>query len=197
MFDVGTFETAFTREENRIPYVDNVVSNAVGVVYGDQPGSIYNFGGNTIVADTHYHPERNAINAQRGDRMDSWLFTCIRNAADSRYEIFNPDTGEVYKEGTLGAISAAYYDASYSTWRQSQYELKLQWSPKELQEGDRFEMRLTLAPELYVQNGQTDWDALGDGATLTMPVTIDNTGACPGGCVLQCHRPCAAGNGYG
>ena len=175
MFDVGTFETAFTREENRIPYVDNVVSNAVGVVYGDQPGSIYNFGGNTIVADTHYHPERNAINAQRGDRMDSWLFTCIRNAADSRYEIFNPDTGEVYKEGTLGAISAAYYDASYSTWRQSQYELKLQWSPKELQEGDRFEMRLTLAPELYVQNGQTDWDALGDGATLTMPVTIDNT----------------------
>ena len=53
--------------------------------------------------------------------------------------------------------------------------MKLQWSPKELQEGDRFEMRLTLAPELYVQNGQTDWDALGDGATLTMPVTIDNT----------------------
>lgn len=97
MFDVGTFETAFTREENRIPYVDNVVSNAVGVVYGDQPGSIYNFGGNTIVADTHYHPERNAIKAQRGDRMDSWLFTCIRNAADSRYEIFNPDTGEVIR----------------------------------------------------------------------------------------------------
>lgn len=175
MFDVSTFETTFTHEENRPPYVDNVVSNAVGVVYGDQPGSVYNFGGNTIVADAHYKPERNAINAQRGDRMDSWLFTCIRNAADSRYEIFNPDTGEVYREGTLGSISAAYYDANYQTWRQSQYELKLKWAPKDLNEGDRFEMRLTLAPELYVKDGQTDWDALGDGATLTMPVTVDNT----------------------
>ena len=44
-------------------------------------------------------------------------------------------------------------------------------------EGTVAEVQVTLAPEYYVdaKSGRTDWEALGDGATLTTQVTIDNT----------------------
>lgn len=34
-------------------------------------------------------------------------------------------------------------------------------------------LSLTLAPEYYVHNGVVDWDALGHGATMEVPFTVD------------------------
>ena len=55
--------------------------------------------------------------------------------------------------------------------------MNINWTPDDsLQENDRVELSLTLAPALYVkEEGRVDWEALGKGASLSMPVTIDNT----------------------
>ena len=129
-------------EEIRAPYLGAYNANAVGLVYGDRPYSAYYFGGNPVTPDAVYHPERNAINLERGDYFYGWKFAPVRNAAALR----------------------ATADAT----------LEIGLSP-DMKPGEHGELTLTAAPELYVdENGNVDWDALGEGASKTVQFTIDN-----------------------
>lgn len=176
MFDVGTYMEYATGEEFRVPYLGNVNANALGIIYGDEPDSMYYFGGNPLVPDEKYMPERNAVNSERGDKFGKWTFSAIRNAGASRFTVTNVETGEILASAEPGAVSAAYYYSRTASWQQTGYNLNLNWSPAGLKEGDAVELALTLAPELYVQkDGTVNWDALGKGASLKMPAVIDNT----------------------
>ena len=176
MFEVGSSMEYATGEEVRPPYLGEPNANSITIVYGNESGTAYPFGGNPLVPDEHYMPERNAINSKNGDMFGQWNFTAIRNAAASRLSITNTSTGEVLAHSTPGPVTAAYYHANSGTWQQAGYSLNLSWAPTALNEGDQLELALTLVPELYFHaDGQIDWAALGEGASLKMPAVIDNT----------------------
>lgn len=176
MFDIGSYQEYTTGAENRTPYLGKTNTNTFAVTYADEPDTAYYFGGNPLVPDETYMPERNAINAERGDSLSKLNFAAIRNAAVSRFIVSNDSSGETLAEAYPGAVTAAYYYPNAGTWYSTGYTLNTKWKPEGLEEGDQFTAALTLVPEYYVaEDGSVDWDALGDGTSLSVTATVDNT----------------------
>ena len=180
MFDKGSYVEFAYGLENRPPYLyESGYSagqyNGLLVSYSDMSGE-YWFGGNPMVMDETYMPERNAISAARGDKISKLGFTAIRNAADSYYQLINADTGEAYINESVGEVSSAYYYVNGGVWRNTFYTLNTGFSPADIPEGTNLELGLTLVPEYYVDaEGNVNWDALGEGVTFSMPMVVDNT----------------------
>ena len=49
------------------------------------------------------------MNNLRGDLLDTWALTLIRNVGNARITIRNTDTQEVLQQEELGAVLAAFY----------------------------------------------------------------------------------------
>ena len=174
MFDVGNAQVYATGEETRVPYLNNPNSNTFTVTYANEPGVKYIFGGNPLVADDTYMPERNAINS--ADMFSGVSFIAIRNAAASKFFAVNETTGEILAQGAPGAVSSAYYHVNQGAWKNTGYTMNAQVNLASASEGDQISVGLTLAPEYYVDaEGNVNWDALAAGATLGTTAVIDNT----------------------
>jgi hypothetical protein len=87
MFDLGQWPTFATGEDKRIPYIGRTRGNDFKVMYDWDPGYNYSFGGNPLIPDSVYMPERNAMNS--ADAMDGVSFIAIRNADQSRVVVVN------------------------------------------------------------------------------------------------------------
>ena len=172
MYDVGTQITYATGEEVRSSYLGSSYGNAVGIIYGDRPYEVYYYGGNPIVPDEYYIPERNAINTERGDYFYQWAFAVIRTAEASRLQAMNTTTGEVWIDEEYGPIGAAFYYYPYQSWMDTPQYLDLELVP-DLNVGEYGLLKLSLATEYSVRDGKVDWDSLGDGATMELPFTVD------------------------
>ena len=174
MFDVGSYQVYATGEESRMPYLGDPEGNTYLVTYANEPGAKYIFGGNPLVPDSVYMPERNAINS--ADMISGISFIAIRNAAASRLTAVNETTGEILAEAMPGAVDSAYYYVNGGYWNNTGYTLNAQVPVSDASEGDIISMGLTLAPEYYVDaEGNVDWDALGTGATFGTTMVVDNT----------------------
>ena len=155
MFEVGDYYHYQSGEETRMPYLGNAYTdnNVLYVKYASDNspysrGSV--LGGNPVVNDSKYLPERNAINSENGDSIYYWKFCAIRNVADSRLQIINKTTNTVLAEQTLGHFLGAFYSQYFNP---SEYvNLPLDWKPAGMKEGEQLELNLTLAPEYYVQD---------------------------------------------
>ena len=175
MLDVGSNQTYDTGEETRQFYVAGFANSLLKQPKG-KAGTQYYVGGNIIVPDSVYMPERNAFNNQRGDLLDTWAVTPIRNAGNARITIRNTGTQEVLQQEELGSVLAAFYVPSAYTWGNNAVHLPVKYKGEGLPEGTQLEFTLELAPELYVRDdGTTDWESLGKGSVYTIPLTIDNT----------------------
>ena len=173
MFDVGQWTTYATGEDTRTPYIGRTRGNDFNVVYEWDPGYSYSFGGNPVVADSVYMPERNAMNS--ADSLDGVSFIAIRHADQSRVTVTNETTGETLLDAETGAVNMAYYYGTLG-WQNSGMTLTTNFSLESANEDDRIRFDFTLVPEYYVaSDGSVDYDALGDGATLSTSFTIDNT----------------------
>ena len=176
MYDVGSYLEYAYGEEYKIPYLGKTTANTYTITYSSDSANQYYFGGNPLVLDDTYKPERNAINSENGDKISKVQFTAIRNAAASRFTVVNETTGETVVESFPGAVSSAYYYVNDGVWRNTGYSLNANFTPKGVAEGDRLTMSLTLAPEYYVDaEGNVNWNALGDGADYAISMTVDNT----------------------
>ena len=177
MFEIGSTQEQISGNEIRTPYTGLEGVNTLMVEYARDSSYTYCLGGNPVVADEIYMPQRNAINNQNGDKVYSVQFNPIRNVAASRIRVTNATTGEQLREAYPGGFNATYYGVVMflETWLEATQSYKLKWIPKELAEGETFEVAVTLAPEYYVDGDTVNWDALGKGATKTMQATIDNT----------------------
>ena len=181
MFDKGSYEEYVSGEEYRAPYLyeTNFAQdkyNSLYLVYGDDPTSQYHFGGNPIVEDAVYMPERNAISAVNGDKISQIGFTAIRNAGAAFYQIFDLTNGQVLANQALGAVDSAYYNVNQGVWKQTYLTLNANFAPRGIADNTLLEVGLCLVPEYYVdQNGNVDWANLGDGTTFSMGMTVDNT----------------------
>ncbi len=174
MLDVGRYETAATGEETKAPYLGNPYANYFVITYGDQPDSAYYFGGNPMITDSKYLPERNAIRSQ--DRISGLGFTAIRDAAQSRLIITNETSGEVLLEKSLGEVGTAYYYPNKQEWRNASYTLSLDVDGASVAEGEALKLSLELATEYDVDSeGNVDWDALGNGASFSTTMVLDDT----------------------
>jgi len=129
-------------------------------------------------------PERAAMNSENGDLILEWRYCSIRNAAASRATVKNAeDPAQVYKvTGNMGPVESAFFDVSYYVpeLRNAMNFLLVDWAGTDdqgapLPDGTVVELGVTLAPEYYVDGKNVDWDGLGEGASLTQQVTIDNT----------------------
>jgi len=175
MYEKGSVLDYQYELEDREPYVDNArygeYYNSFLIKYPGET-SAYLFGGNPMVWDEEYMPERNAMNA---DSVISGLqFRQIRNAGDSKFAVIK-GSKEIFTQPT-GPIYSAYYYVNGATWRNTSYTLSLGYAPKELKEGTEFELAFISAPEYYVNDdGSTRWDELGEGTVLSIPVTVDNS----------------------
>ncbi len=174
MFDVGTYQTFDTGDETRTPYLGDTTGNTWAVTYANEPNAMYYLGGNPMVPDETYLPERNAINSN--DVISGLSFILIRNAAASQFYATNLTTGELLGSNELGAVSSAYYYTNGGYWNNTGYSLNTALPAVGGTEGDQIYAALTLAPEYYVDaEGNVDWDALGAGATFDITMTVDNT----------------------
>ncbi len=182
MFDVGGYlEYTYGTEERPgyLYHVNGNQTNFMTIDYGD--GTEYVFGGNPIVSEQEYLPYRNAFNNENDARL-SWLrFALIRNSADTRMQVVNNTTGEVYYDVPMGQMIGAFYDSSSGNWAYTGQMMGLGLDMKGESEGTELEVRLVAVPEYYryynEENGAWtfDYDALGEGAYLRFPFTIDNT----------------------
>lgn len=173
MYDVGSYTQYVYGEETRWDYLGNLFANYVSVNYSAY-GTFY-FGGNPAFEEEYYDSSRNAISVANGDSIYQAGYALIRNAAAGTLTITNKTTGEVEYERLIGQTYGAYCDVSSEVWYSTSYTSTLNFTPKG-EEGDSYELSLTMVPEYYVDDeGNVDWDALGRGATLSMPFTIDNT----------------------
>lgn len=184
MFDVGSYNEYVTGDETRYPYLydrNGIAGNYFVVTYASKPGEQYYFGGNPVMRDSHYMPERNAINSETGDQIMGLSFAPIRAGAVTRVQAKNlTQNGEVMMETFPGEVPSAFYYTDYSQWMYNAFSLRTAFRPKEVDEGDQLELALTLVPEYYVTYAEdgsatVNWDALGDGASLRMPMVVDNT----------------------
>ena len=178
MFDVGSFAEYASGDETRLPYTGDTTLNFLMLSPGGDEDDLYLFGGNPVVPDETYLPQRNAINTARGDLFYGWTVSIIRNAANSRLTVTDPESGDTLFDREMGQVGAAFYQSTLGDWNATSNTLRIAdlWTPAGLAEGSRFELKLTLAPEYYQNaDGSTDWAALGRGVSLTTPVVVDNT----------------------
>ncbi len=182
MFDLGSYLEYNYGSEVRPGYLYHVNGNQTNFMtidYGD--GTEYVFGGNPILPEEEYRPERNAFNNRNGASL-SWLRFClIRNSADTRMQVENLTTKEMYYDVPMGSMYAAFFDQSSGAWAYTGQMLGLGLDMAGESENTQFEVRLMAVPEYYrsfdeEKNVWTyDYDALGEGAYLRFPFTIDNT----------------------
>lgn len=146
-------------------------------------GTVYYLGANPISEyGAAYLQERTAINSNNGICFAQYRVNPIRNAANSKLQIVNAETGEVYFERESGPLSSGYYYVADQSWYNNVTGLALGWAANDangepLPDGTVLNFNAILAPEYNVnpETGETDWAALGKGACLTTQVTVDNT----------------------
>ena len=144
------------------------------VQYAGDSGAYY-FGGNPLLDDETYHPERNALNGK--DMLAGVRFTQIRNAGASRFFVTDKyDRVVTGSEMQGGPSYATYYYRNQSTWQQTSTTVNFNYIPIHAKEGDELTAHYQLALEYYINSdGSVNWDALGAGSELTIPFVIDNT----------------------
>lgn len=146
--------------------------------YTAEDGSEFCYGSNMYLegGDEKYLPERNAFSTNSGDRIESMVYSLIRNAAMVETSIVNDKTGEIYynyqEENNMGA----YYDSKDGGWCNTEYSSVLDWQGldnqgKPLPEGTRVRFTVTALPEYYRNQPKN----AAKGAKFSVPITIDNT----------------------
>ena len=179
MYDKGSYEEyILAGTENRAPYLystnfKNGKVNGLYVTYADDPNNVYYYGGNPLV-DEPYMPERNAIG---GAAMISQIgFTAIRNAAATYFQVLDLTNEQVLINEALGACDAAYFHVNAGAWKNTYWNLTTGLSLDDVADDTLLQIGLTLIPEYYVDaKGNVNWEALGEGVTFAMTMTMDNT----------------------
>ncbi|MFR8332531.1 MAG: hypothetical protein ACLU9S_09345 [Oscillospiraceae bacterium] len=131
MFEVGSRAEYETGSEVRLPYLGNTKVNTAAITYANDPEATYYFGGNPLVADARYMPERNAINSENGDQISQISLRPFGMRRTSRILAVNQTTpGEPLLETFPGAVSSAYYHTNAGAWQNTGYRFSTKFAPK-------------------------------------------------------------------
>ena len=179
MYDKIDYEDLLDGTASRAPYLyetnyQNGLVNGLYVTYADDPSNSYYFGGNPLVEDATYMPERNAIG--NAALISEIGFTAIRNAAATYLQVIDWTNEEILVNENLGTCSSAYYYVNGGTWKNTYWTVTTGLDLEGVEDDTLLEIGLCLIPEYYVDaEGNVNWEALGKGTTLSMFMTVDNT----------------------
>ena len=182
MYDRGTLLELISLTSPTTPYLYQSIGpygNALGIDYGS--GKEYYYGGNPVLDDDTYLPERNAFNSVDASRLTEQGFTLIRGAGAARLQVTNANTDEVYFQRELGELFPAFYDPASGQWLNGIQYARLDWRGHDaagvpLSEGTEVAVSMTAVPHYYRQSdGSYPFEGLGAGSTMTTTFTIDNT----------------------
>ncbi len=177
MFDKGSLLEYAYGEEYRTPYMmcvygDEALTMQQFVAKSVDFNAKFAFGGNPMILDPVYLPERNAVSDNT--YIDSVQYTQIRNSGAERLRVYAD--GEPVFEEILGPSYAAYYDVNKEAWFNTVFTDKFGFKPTGLADGTELTYEITMAPEYFVDDeGNVDWDALGDGTSMRISAIVDNT----------------------
>ncbi|MBR4462370.1 MAG: S8 family serine peptidase [Erysipelotrichaceae bacterium] len=170
MYDKMNLLDVVYEEETREPYLGTVWNSFLIQYPGDSEKHL--FGGNPVIWDEEYMPERNAMSSD--SKITDLQYVQIRNAAASRLLITKGNSTIYTQVG--GASLGAYYHRNQAVWKNISTSISVNYSPARVKEGTALNLKYQLAPEYYVnEDGTIRWDDLGDGAEMSVPVVIDNT----------------------
>ena len=182
MFNKGSYLQYKFGGEVRTPYMNSILGASVAralqtflIRYaGDEFGTP--MGGNPVVEEDYYDPDRTAIAPKFGDEIFSVHYSALRNAAASRFRVMQQGVSEPVAEILGGSAYGAYYSPNDGSWHNTNAMPDINcFLPDTLADNTKLTLSFELAPEYYVKpDGSVDWDALHDGARLTLPVTVDN-----------------------
>lgn len=135
-------------------------------------GNTYDLGGNPLVADDSYLPERNAVSA--GSSVPYSIFNLIRNMSSSQFVIRNLDTDVNYlNQESDSDITGAYLNNL--GWAEGIYEVHPNVTLDQVQEGERVRFSITVLPEYYDEGKMGYGQEPGQGATAGVTAVVDNT----------------------
>ncbi|MBO4327741.1 MAG: S8 family serine peptidase [Clostridia bacterium] len=134
---------------------------------------LYFLGGNPLIPDEVYMPERNAINSQTS--IKSVLFSLIRNAGATRFFV-NNKYGRTVAQIELGAGYAAYYNPNNGHWGNTYYNAAVNYLAKAFKNDDLFTIYMQAIPEYYLDaKGEADWNAVDlDKTSYSMSLVLDD-----------------------
>lgn len=170
---VSTYSTPSTTDDSRMSYTsDYSGSNHILLKNGN---SEYVLGGNPVVPDEVYMPERDAI--RNGAYVVRWEYSTTRESVNRSTKIENLTTKEVYLEASDNSQDLGdYYSRSGAVvgWVQG----VIMWPmnkqlPDDLAEGDVIKMTMTRLPEYYSVGKMGANSTPGSGAELSVSAVVD------------------------
>ena len=165
---IESAEAIVTRNEYNVP---NYGMNHVTVTVDGK--SAYAYGGNPLVKDEVYMPERDALSI--GSVVDTWYFSAMRDVESIEYGVRNLTTGESLYRVTSGSLNGSYYSKSSGAWVWVCPYYKMNYILPEQNDGDILEIYLTALPEYYSPGKMGENSTPGHGATLQIKGPLDST----------------------
>ncbi len=174
MYDVRTYTQYKTGEETRTTHLDSTYSNYVTVQYAGLSGAYY-LGANPLTGTIDEGTE-DWVSLNSDATIYRTVYALIRNAAGGIITITDTDTGEVVYSQDLGQAYGAYYYVSGSAWYNTSTAQTVSYALSSCEEGHTYEISVTNVPEYYLNDdGTVDLESAGEGATLTLSFTLDDT----------------------
>ena len=182
---VSNYATAKTTDESRKPYSPleyggNHLRLELEKQHKQLSSTKSGYGGNPVVADSVYKPERNAFSADT--KMIWWRFAPMRDYVKIHRTVVNKTTGEEYFDRTNeGTWNGSYYVKNSDYWNSGTPVIGLDRplmtfsDTPTLKEGDVLEVTLTITPEYYSEGKMGENKEPGPGATLRISGICDYT----------------------
>jgi len=184
---ITNYSTPSTTDNSRMAYVESYQALAEEGRY-DVPlyglnhvtvrangRSTYAFGGNPLVRDEKYMPERDAIS--QNTVVGQWSYVGIRDFNYIEMGVRNLTTGESLDKWSYSKSNfyGSYYSKSSGIWQNAAPTWNANYAIPEQNDGDIIEIYLTTLPEYYSEGKMGENSTPGVGATLKISGPVDDT----------------------
>ena len=135
-------------------------------------GETYTLGGNPLVKDPYYMPERNAIASTVF--VDEWHYGIWRDTALTGCVIENITSGDVYyKQEIEKQLTSIFYDKRNVAWQYGKDYYHINQNLPQANDGDILSFVLYSLPEYYLDGKMGENSQWGDGAEVKIQLSVD------------------------
>lgn len=175
---LSNYCTPNTTDYSRYPYkiawnTEDVPEFRYNMLYvRNSRGETYTLGGNPLVKDPYYMPERNAIGSSVF--VQYWEYNPWRDSALTGSVVKNTTTNEVYYQKEIEKeILGTYYDKRNIAWQYGREQFYLNMNLPAISDGDVLDFTLYILPEYYLDGNMGENSQWGDGAEASIQMNVD------------------------
>ena len=175
---LSNYSTPNTTDYSRYPYkikweTEDEPDFRYNMLYvQNSKGETYTLGGNPLVKDPYYMPERNAIGS--AVFVDEWTYNPWRDHALVGSTIKNETTNEVYfQKETQKQILGTFYDKRNVAWQYGKEPYYINMNLPAVNDGDMLSFTLYILPEYYLDGNMGENSQWGEGAEASIELNVD------------------------